>query len=93
VQPLFRVPLLVEDRDAAIAALARHRITVGYLYDPPLDAYAGEIFTDLSPSPGPASWFARHALPVDPCRAARVIAVLSELGARPALSEGLGTGG
>ncbi|MYZ38945.1 DegT/DnrJ/EryC1/StrS aminotransferase family protein, partial [Streptomyces sp. SID4917] len=83
VQPLFRVPLLVEDRDAAIAALARHRVTTGYLYDPPLDVYAGEVFTDPSPAPGPAAWFARHALPVDPRRADQVISVLTTLGARP----------
>ncbi|MGW2561437.1 DegT/DnrJ/EryC1/StrS family aminotransferase [Streptomyces sp. NPDC001514] len=84
VQPLFRVPLLVENRDAAIAALARHRITTGYLYDPPLDDYASELFTDLSPSPEPARWFARHALPADPLKADRIIAVLRESGARPA---------
>ncbi|MFJ9032628.1 DegT/DnrJ/EryC1/StrS family aminotransferase [Streptomyces sp. NPDC102274] len=83
-QPLFRVPLLVEDRDAAIAALAGHRVTTGYLYDPPLDDYAGEVFTDPSPAPGPAAWFARHALPADPRRADQVIAVLDGLGARPA---------
>ncbi|MET9672479.1 DegT/DnrJ/EryC1/StrS family aminotransferase [Streptomyces sp. NPDC006482] len=91
VQPLFRVPLLVEDRDAAIAALARHRITTGYLYDPPLDGYAGERFTDLSPAPEPAARFARHALPVDPRRAEEVLAVLRAAGARPArLSEAPG---
>lgn len=93
VQPLFRVPLLVEDRDAAVAALARHRVTTGYLYDPPLDTYAGEVFTDPSPAPGPAAWFARHALPVDPRLAGRVIAVLTELGARPARLPGPGSGG
>ncbi|MEV6397602.1 DegT/DnrJ/EryC1/StrS family aminotransferase [Streptomyces sp. NPDC051907] len=83
-QPLFRVPLLVADRDTAIAALARRRIVVGYLYDPPLDAYAGEAFTDSSPAPGPAAWFARHALPVDPLQAEQVISVLTDLDARPA---------
>ncbi|MEU0375550.1 DegT/DnrJ/EryC1/StrS family aminotransferase, partial [Streptomyces sp. NPDC006283] len=83
-QPLFRVPLLVEDRDAAIAALARHRITVGYLYDPPLDAYAGDRFTDGSPTPAAAAWFARHALPVDPLLADRAAAVLTRSGVRPA---------
>ncbi|WP_327328349.1 DegT/DnrJ/EryC1/StrS family aminotransferase [Streptomyces sp. NBC_01210] len=88
VQPLFRVPLLVEDRDAAIAALARHRITVGYLYDPPLDTYAGEVFTDPSPAPARAAWFARHALPIDPLRADQVISVLTELRARPARPPG-----
>ncbi len=83
-QPLFRVPLLVEDRDAAVAALARRRITTGYVYDPPLDAYAGEAFTDPSPTPEPAAWFARHALPVDPRRADEVLPALRTAGIRPA---------
>ncbi|WP_406058862.1 DegT/DnrJ/EryC1/StrS family aminotransferase [Streptomyces sp. NBC_01077] len=83
-QPLYRVPLLVEDRDAAVAALARRRITTGYLYDPPLDSYAGEAFTDPSPAPGPAAWFARHALPVDPRRADEALGVLRGAGIRPA---------
>ncbi|WP_369177506.1 DegT/DnrJ/EryC1/StrS family aminotransferase [Streptomyces mutabilis] len=95
VQPLFRVPLLVADRDAAARALARHGIVVGYLYDPPLDDYAGAAFTDPSPSPEGARWFARHALPVDPLRARSVIAALEESGVGPAeVPEGLGpTGG
>ncbi|ODA73024.1 DegT/DnrJ/EryC1/StrS aminotransferase family protein [Streptomyces sp. AVP053U2] len=84
VQPLFRVPLLVADRDAATAALARHGIVVGYLYDPPLDDYAGAAFTDPSPDPGNARWFARHALPVDPLRAREATEVLERSGARPA---------
>ncbi|MFF6811687.1 DegT/DnrJ/EryC1/StrS family aminotransferase [Streptomyces sp. NPDC012403] len=83
-QPLFRVPLLVADRDAAIAALARRGIVVGYLYDPPLDDYAGKEFTDPSPAPAAARWFARHALPVDPLRAEEAVAVLERSGARPA---------
>jgi hypothetical protein len=83
VQPLFRVPLFVADRDAAIAALARRGITVGYLYDPPLDDYAGPDFTDPSSSAGAARWFARHALPVDPLRARDVVEVLERSGARP----------
>ncbi|MCX5525850.1 DegT/DnrJ/EryC1/StrS family aminotransferase [Streptomyces bobili] len=87
-QPLFRVPLFVADRDASIAALARRGIVVGYLYDPPLDDYAGAGFTDLSPDPEGARWFARHALPVDPLRARQVIDVLEESGARPAEAPG-----
>jgi hypothetical protein len=63
-QPLVRVPSLVADRDAAVAALARRGIVVGYLYDPPLDDYAGADFTDVSPAPEGARWFAR---PNDPC--------------------------
>ncbi|GAB2877056.1 hypothetical protein GCM10027074_51480 [Streptomyces deserti] len=82
-QPLFRVPLFVADRDAAIAALARRGIVVGYLYDPPLDDYAGAEFTDPSPDPEAARWFARHALPVDPLRARDVVEVLETSGARP----------
>lgn len=88
MQPLFRVPLLVADRDAAVTALAKRRITTGYLYDPPLDVYAGDVFTDASPHPAPAAWFARHALPADPLRAGQVIAALDELGAEPVLPPG-----
>ncbi|MFJ2057855.1 DegT/DnrJ/EryC1/StrS family aminotransferase [Streptomyces sp. NPDC087908] len=83
-QPLYRVPLLVEDRNAAVAALARRRITTGYLYDPPLDSYAGAAFTDPSPAPEPAAWFARHALPVDPRHATEALTVLRGAGIRPA---------
>ncbi|MFF9484859.1 DegT/DnrJ/EryC1/StrS family aminotransferase [Streptomyces sp. NPDC014676] len=83
-QPLFRVPLLVADRDAAMAALARRGIVVGYLYDPPLDDYAGKDFTDPSPAPEAARWFARHALPVDPLRAREAVDVLERSGVRPA---------
>ncbi|MFB9516178.1 DegT/DnrJ/EryC1/StrS family aminotransferase [Streptomyces purpureus] len=87
VQPLFRVPLLVADRDAAIAALGGRRITTGYLYDPPLDDYAA-AFTEPSPAPEAARWFARHALPVDPRRAEEVIEVLRASGAEPATPQG-----
>ncbi|GAB2721685.1 DegT/DnrJ/EryC1/StrS family aminotransferase [Streptomyces bullii] len=87
-QPLFRVPLFVADRDAAIAALARRGIVVGYLYDPPLDDYAGTDFTDPSPAPEAARWFARHALPVDPLRARDVVEVLERSGAQPVEAPG-----
>ncbi|MFF5182943.1 DegT/DnrJ/EryC1/StrS family aminotransferase [Streptomyces sp. NPDC000345] len=88
VQPLFRVPLFVADRDAARAALARRGLVVGYLYDPPLDDYAGERFTDPSPDPAGARWFARHALPVDPLRARQVVEVLDDAKVRPAEGPG-----
>ncbi|MGW4204976.1 DegT/DnrJ/EryC1/StrS family aminotransferase [Streptomyces sp. NPDC004726] len=84
VQPLFQVPLMVEDRDAARALLARHRIITGYLYDPPLDAYAGDDFTDPSPAPEAAAYFGRHALPADPLKADRILAVLDKSDVRPA---------
>ncbi|MET8977568.1 DegT/DnrJ/EryC1/StrS family aminotransferase [Streptomyces sp. NPDC004539] len=92
-QPLFRVPLFVEDRDAAREALARRGIVVGYLYDPPLDDYAGADFTDVSPDPTGARWFARHALPVDPLRAREVIEALGAAGVRPADGPGAGPAG
>ncbi|NUO97882.1 MAG: DegT/DnrJ/EryC1/StrS aminotransferase family protein [Nonomuraea sp.] len=77
-QPLFRVPLLVRDRDAAVAELERRGVATGYLYDPPYDDYAPG-FTDASPDPGPARWWARHVLPVDPTYAARSLPVLRAL--------------
>jgi DegT/DnrJ/EryC1/StrS aminotransferase family len=64
--PLFRVPLLVHDRDAAAAALEAAGHPFHYVYDPPLDDYAGDVFVDPSPSPEAARWWARHVLPVDP---------------------------
>jgi len=86
VQPLFRVPLLVEERDAVLAELLRRQLPVGYVYDPPLDDYAGPRFTEPSPDPEVARWWARRVLPVDPLDAGRVLGVLSSLGAldRPA---------
>ncbi|MGW2161485.1 DegT/DnrJ/EryC1/StrS family aminotransferase [Nonomuraea sp. NPDC001699] len=77
-QPLFRVPLLVRDRDAAVAELERRGVATGYLYDPPYDDYAPG-FTDASPDPGPARWWARHVLPVDPVYVSRSLPVLRAL--------------
>ncbi|MGI5274035.1 DegT/DnrJ/EryC1/StrS family aminotransferase [Nonomuraea sp. CA-218870] len=84
-QPLFRVPMLVRDRDTAIAELERHGVATGYLYDPPYDDYAPG-FTDPSPDPEPARWWARHVLPVDPLYAHRALPLLRELEPAPALS-------
>ncbi|MER6178650.1 DegT/DnrJ/EryC1/StrS family aminotransferase [Streptosporangium sp. NPDC001681] len=78
-QPLFRVPLLVDDRDRALDALRRHGIITGYIYDPPFDDYAPGL-TEPSPAPEQARWWARHVLPVDPLhvdRAWPVVAALS----------------
>lgn len=83
--PLFRVPLLVRDRDAAIAALERRGVATGYLYDPPYDDYAPG-FTEPSPDPEPARWWARHVLPVDPLYARRALPLLRELEPAPPLS-------
>lgn len=81
-QPLFRVPLLVDGRDAAIAALERHGVPTGYLYDPPYDDYA-EPFVEPSPDPETARWWARHVLPVDPLYAERALPVVGTLQPAP----------
>ncbi|WP_336206199.1 DegT/DnrJ/EryC1/StrS family aminotransferase [Nonomuraea sp. LPB2021202275-12-8] len=89
-QPLFRVPLLVRDRDAAIAQLERHGVATGYLYDPPYDDYALP-FTEPSGDPEPARWWARNVLPVDPMYASRSLPVLRDLEPAPATRAGART--
>ncbi|GAA3087101.1 hypothetical protein GCM10017600_69380 [Streptosporangium carneum] len=81
-QPLFRVPLLVADRDAAIAALERHGVATGYLYAPPYDDYLPG-FVEPSPEPEVARWWGRHALPVDPFYAHRAMPVVRDLPQAP----------
>jgi hypothetical protein len=49
--PLFRVPVLVADREAAAAELALLGNDVNYVYDPPLDDYAGPGFATPSEAP------------------------------------------
>ncbi|UFQ13786.1 MULTISPECIES: DegT/DnrJ/EryC1/StrS family aminotransferase [Streptomyces] len=85
--PLFRVPLLVEDRDVLLDRLVDHGVVCGYVYDPPLDDYAGAEFVEPSPDPSAARWFASHTLPADPLLARRIINALAKEGARPALPE------
>jgi len=66
-QPLFRVPLLVDDRDAVIANLERRIRGAGsYIFDPPLDDYAGPGFAEPSPTPEVARSWASHVFPADP---------------------------
>jgi Glycosyl transferase family 2/DegT/DnrJ/EryC1/StrS aminotransferase family len=72
-QPLFRVPMLVPDRDYALARLERHVLGTGYIYDPPLDDYAGPDFAEPSPAPDAARRWARAVLPVDPLEADKVM--------------------
>jgi hypothetical protein len=76
--PLFRVPLLVHDRDALVQRLVRHDLVCGYIYDPPLDDYAGAEFVEPSPDPAPARWFAAHTLPADPLLARRIVAAFTK---------------
>ena len=71
--PLLRVPLLIEDRDAAALELRRRGINVFFVYAPPLDEYAGPEFCEPSPLPEAARWWAAHILPVDPHDAERVL--------------------
>jgi hypothetical protein len=85
-QPLFRVPLLVEDREGAGSLLEAAGHPLHYVYDPPLDDYAGDAFVEPSPAPQAARWWARHALPVDPLLAEPAFAALADGGdaVRPA---------
>jgi hypothetical protein len=85
---LFRVPLLVEDRDTLVERLVSHGVVAGYIYDPPLDDYAGAEFVEPSPDPSAARWFAAHTLPADPLVARHVVKALTKeraTGARPLL--------
>jgi DegT/DnrJ/EryC1/StrS aminotransferase family len=83
-QGLYRVPLLVRDREAAGERLAARGHPLHYVYDPPLDDYAGDAFVNPSPAPDVARWWARHALPVDPLFAEMAIDALSDVQAAPA---------
>ncbi|HYL41326.1 MAG TPA: DegT/DnrJ/EryC1/StrS family aminotransferase, partial [Candidatus Binatus sp.] len=67
--PFFRVPLLVADRDAVRLRLRGFGVVADYVYDPPLDDYAGRDLADPSPDPVGARWWAAHALPIDPLQA------------------------
>jgi hypothetical protein len=72
-QPLLRVPLLVEDRDAVALELRRSRINVHFVYDPPLDDYSGSEFSEPSSAPEAARWWGAHVLPIDPHDADRIL--------------------
>lgn len=73
-QPLFRVPLLVADRAAAMRQLERRVLSIGYIYDPPLNEYAGPAFADTAAvTVEVARWWARHVVAVDPLEADRVL--------------------
>jgi dTDP-4-amino-4,6-dideoxygalactose transaminase len=76
-QPLFRVPLLFEDRPAVAPLFARRLVHIGYIYDPPLDDYAGREFVEPSPDPEAARRWARDVFPVDPLEADAVVTVVT----------------
>jgi hypothetical protein len=75
-KPLLRVPLLVENRDSVASALHRQGVNVYFVYDPPLDEYAGSEFVEPSPAPDAASWWSRHVLPIDPHDAKQVVSLV-----------------
>ena len=75
-QPLFRVPLLVEHREQVISRLERHIVGIGYIYDPPLDDYAGPDFAEPNPEPRTSRSWARKVLPVDPLEAEAVMRLI-----------------
>jgi hypothetical protein len=79
-QPLFRVPVLIDDREAAIATLERRMAGIGYIYDPPLDDYAGPRFAQPSAAPATARHWAGSVFPVDPMEAERFLRCLSAMG-------------
>jgi hypothetical protein len=82
--PLLAVPFTVADRDAARAALERRLVPTPYVFDPPLDDYAGGL-VEASPDPAAARWWAAHALPVDPLHAARALPVVAGLTPAPGI--------
>jgi len=53
-------------------------VVAGYIYDPPLDDYAGAEFVEPSPDPTSARWFASHVLPADPLLARTLTAALTK---------------
>ncbi|MGC9535828.1 DegT/DnrJ/EryC1/StrS family aminotransferase [Streptomyces sp. UG1] len=81
---LFRVPLLVHDRNSLAERLVDHGVITGYIYDPPLDDYAGAEFVEPSLAPAAARWFAAHTLPADPHLARRIVGALTKERATPA---------
>jgi hypothetical protein len=85
--PLLRVPLLVEERDAVAVELRRRRINIYFLYAPPLDDYSGPEFSEPSPAPEAARWWAQHVLPIDPHDAGRVLELVhsNEIRLKPAV--------
>jgi hypothetical protein len=76
-QPLFRVPMLIDDRPSVIERLERRLLNIGYIYDPPLDDYAGVEFAEPSPLPDMARSWAKRVFPVDPLEADEFLRCMS----------------
>lgn len=75
---LLRVPLIVENRAAVNSILHEKGIEARYIYDPPLDDYAGPSFAEPVPDPESTRWWASHVLPVDPLDVDRIVAALGD---------------
>lgn len=82
--PLFRVPLLVARRAVARSELRRRGCVADYIYDPPLDTYAGREFVDASPDHAGARWWASHVLPLNPRRVEAVLRAFRDWAPDPA---------
>jgi len=78
-QAVLRVPLLVKNRNEIARLLHANGIGTSYIYDPPLDDYAGPEFTDISPNPENARWWARHVLPIHPLEARQFLKLVRDL--------------
>jgi DegT/DnrJ/EryC1/StrS aminotransferase family len=74
---LFRVPLLIRQRDQVRSHFAKRGLALDYIYDPPLDVYAPELTEPVATSRSAAQW-SRDVLPVDPLVADRFLALLGE---------------
>jgi hypothetical protein len=74
---LFRVPLLVRQREQVRAYFGERGLALDYIYDPPLDVYAPELTEPVAASRSAARW-SRDVLPVDPLVADRFLALLGE---------------
>ena len=70
---LLRVPVFVEQREAAITALAGHRVFVTPVYDPPLNEFAPWMENWSGTwSPLQHRW-SRSVLPVNPAAASQIV--------------------
>jgi hypothetical protein len=84
--PLLAVPFLVAGRDAARAQLRHRLVPTRFVFDPPLDDYAGRDLVEPSSDPLAARYWAAHVLPVDPLHAARAVGTLAGLVAAPRIT-------
>jgi hypothetical protein len=80
VRPYLRVPLLVKKRDVIRNSLSKCGMQVIYIYDPPLDDYAGVEFATPATEQENARWWARHVLPINPMQADMFLDFVKENG-------------